>query len=245
MSTISNNLANVSTTGFKRERAVFQDLLYQTKRQPGGQSSQDTTLPSGLQQGTGVRTVATQKIHSMGAIEVTEQPLDVAIDGRGYLQILRPDGSLAYSRDGQLTLDANGQLVNFQGHPIQPAVNIPVTAQSITIGSDGTISIVDAADNSGVSTQVGSLQLSDFPNPTGLQSIGDNLFLETSSSGSPSSGTPGVGGVVKVVQGALENSNVSVVDELVNMISTQRAYEMNSKLISSVDQLLQHVGKNL
>lgn len=243
MATISNNLANVATTGFKRERAVFQDLLYQTKKQSGAQSSQDTTLPSGLQLGTGVRAVATQKIHSMGNIEITEQPLDIAINGRGMFQILRPDGSLAYTRDGQFSMDANGQIVNAQGYALQPAVNIPTTATTITIGTDGTISVLDGA--SGATSQVGNIQVTDFPNPAGLQAIGDNLYLETGSSGAATTATPGVGGVGSTVQGALENSNVNVVTELVNMIATQRAYEMNSKVVSSVDQMLQYVGQNL
>lgn len=243
MSTISNNLANVSTTGFKRDRAIFQDLLYQVKRQPGGQTSQDTTLPSGLQQGTGVRTVATQKQHTMGNIEITDQPLDMAINGRGFFQVLTPDGNLAYTRNGQFHLDSTGAIVNSQGLQLQPAINIPPSTTQITIGTDGTVSAVDGSTN--VQSQVGSIQTVDFPNVGGLQAIGDNLFLETASSGAATTGTPGIGGLGSTVQGALENSNVNVVEELVNMIATQRAYEMNSKVVSAVDQMLQQVSSNL
>jgi len=242
LSTISNNLANVATTGFKRDRAVFQDLLYQINRQPGGQSSQDTTLPSGLQLGTGVRTVATQKQFTMGTLENTTQPLDVAINGRGFFQVLMPDGSLAYTRDGQLQMDSTGQLVTSSGYVIQPAITLPATASTITIGSDGTVSVLDAA--TGTQTQVGNLQLADFVNPAGLQSIGDNLYKETVASGAPQTGTPGLNGLGATQQGSLENSNVNVVEELVNMISTQRAYEMNSKVISTVDQMLGFIVQN-
>ncbi len=242
LSTISNNLANVGTTGFKRDRAVFQDLLYQINRQPGGQSSQDTTLPSGLQQGTGVRTVATQKVFTEGTLQVTDQPLDVAVNGRGFYQVLMPDGSLSYSRDGQFQLDSAGQLVTSNGYVVQPAVTIPSGAASITIGSDGVISVVDTT---GTQTQVGNLQLADFVNPAGLQAIGDNLFKETVASGSPQTGTPGLNGLGATQQGSLENSNVNVVEELVNMISTQRAYEMNSKVISTVDQMLGFITQNV
>ncbi len=243
LGTISNNLANVATTGFKRDRIIFQDLLYQIKRQPGGQSSQDTTLPSGLQQGTGVRTVATQKVFTIGNIQVTEQPLDMAIDGRGFFQVLLPDGNLAYSRDGAFQVDATGQIVTASGYVVQPAITLPATTGSITIGSDGTVSVLDAA--TGTITQAGQVQLADFANPAGLEAIGDNLFRETTASGAASTSTPGVNGLGNMLQGSLESSNVNVVEELVNMISTQRAYEMNSKVISTVDQMLQFVSQNL
>jgi len=243
LNAISNNLANVGTTGFKRDRAVFQDLMYQIKSQPGGQSSQDTTLPSGLQQGTGVRTVATQKIFSSGNLQVTEQPLDVAVNGRGFFQILLPDGSVGYTRDGQFQVDSSGQVVTSSGYVLQPAVTIPSTATSVTVGSDGVISVQDSA--TGTTSQIGQLQLGDFVNPAGLQAIGGNLFKETSASGAVSTGNPGLNGVGAVLQGSLENSNVNVVEELVTMISTQRAYEMNSKVISTVDQMLQYVSQNL
>lgn len=243
MSVISNNLANVNTTGFKRDRAMFEDLLYQNVRQVGAQSSQDTRLPSGLQLGTGVRTVATEKIHTMGNIVQTNNSLDVAIQGRGFLQVLMPDGNLAYSRDGAMHMDETGQLVTSSGYVIQPAITIPNNATSVTIGSDGVVSAMTPGSAS--PTQIGSIQLADFINPAGLQSIGQNLYQETASSGSPSTGTPGLNGLGTVAQGALETSNVNVVEELVNMIETQRSYEMNSKAIQTTDRMLQYVTTNL
>lgn len=243
MSVISNNLANVNTTGFKRDRAVFEDLLYQNVRQVGAQSSQDTRLPSGLQLGTGVRTVATEKLHTLGNIIQTENSLDVAVQGRGFFQVLQPDGNLAYSRDGSFKMDETGQLVTASGYVIQPAITIPSNATAITIGSDGVVSAL--TPGSSTPTQLGSIQLADFINPGGLQAIGQNLFLETASSGSPATGTPGLNGLGSVIQGALETSNVNVVEELVNMIESQRAYEMNSKAIQSTDRMLQFVTSNL
>lgn len=243
LSVISNNLANVNTTGFKRDRAVFEDLLYQTVRQPGAQSSQDTQLPSGMMLGTGVRTVATEKLHTQGNIVQTSNSLDVAIQGRGFLQVLMPDGSLAYSRDGAFQSDSSGQLVTSSGYLVQPAITIPDDAQSITIGSDGIVSV--QLQGQAAPSQVGTLQLADFINPSGLQPIGQNLFLETASSGSPSAGNPGLNGLGTLVQGALETSNVNSVEELVNMIEAQRAYEMNSKAISTADRMLQFVTSNL
>lgn len=243
LNSISNNLANVSTIGFKKNRAVFQDLMYQIQRQPGGLSSQDTTLPSGLQQGTGVRTVATQKVFTSGPIVQTEQQLDVAINGRGFFQVLMPNGSIGYTRDGQFQRDATGQLVTSSGYVVQPAITLPAATSTITVGSDGVISVLDAA--SGTQTQVGQIQMADFANPAGLQAIGDNLFQETTASGAATNSTPGINGMGSVMQGSLENSNVSVVVEMVDMISTQRAYEMNSKVISTVDQMLQYVSSNL
>ncbi|MBV1883739.1 MAG: flagellar basal-body rod protein FlgG [Pseudomonadales bacterium] len=241
LNSISNNLANVGTTGYKRDRAVFQDLLYQIKRQPGAQSSQDTTLPSGLQQGTGVRTVATQKVFTLGNLQVTEQPLDMAVNGRGFFQVLTPSGNLAYTRDGQFQVDSTGQLVTSSGYVVQPAITIPTTASTVTIGADGIVTtVVD-----GTSSQAGQIQLADFANPAGLQAQGDNLFGETSASGAPSTSNPGINGIGSVLQGTLENSNVNVVEELVNMISTQRAYEMNSKVISTVDQMLSFITQNI
>jgi len=243
MATISNNLANASTTGFKRSRAVFADLIYQNLAQVGAQSSQDTQLPSGLNLGTGVRTVATEKLFTQGNIVQTGNALDVAIQGRGFLQVLLPDGTLAYTRDGSIQMDSQGQLVTAMGYPIEPGITIPQNAQSITIGSDGTVSVVIAGDSA--PTQVGNLQLADFINPTGLQAIGDNLFLESGSSGAPQTGTPGLNGLGTLIQGSLESSNVNTVEELVNMIETQRAYEMNSKAIATADQMLQYVNNNL
>ena len=243
MSVISNNLANVNTTGFKRDRAVFEDLLYQNVRQVGAQSSQDTRLPSGLQLGTGVRTVATEKIQTLGNIVQTENSLDVAIQGRGFFQVLKPDGNIGYSRDGSFKMDETGQLVTSSGYVIQPAITIPNNSTSLTIGSDGVVSSL--TPGSATPTQLGSIQLADFINPGGLQAVGQNLFDETASSGSPSTGTPGLNGLGTVIQGALETSNVNVVEELVNMIETQRAYEMNSKAIQTTDRMLQFVTSNL
>ncbi|NOX28132.1 MAG: flagellar basal-body rod protein FlgG [Gammaproteobacteria bacterium] len=240
---ISNNLANASTTGFKRDRVVFEDLLYQNVRQVGAASSQNTLLPSGLNIGTGVRVVATEKLHTQGNVTITDDPLNVAIQGRGFLQTLLPDGSLGYTRDGSLQIDAEGQLVNSSGFPIQPAINIPAASLSISIGSDGTVSA--QISGQAAPTQVGNLQLVDFVNPSGLQPIGDNLFLESASSGAPQAGTPGLNGLGSLVQGAIESSNVNVVEELVSMIEAQRAYELNSKTIETVDQMLQFASNNL
>jgi len=243
MASISNNLANVSTTGYKRERAVFQDLLYQVDKQPGAQSSQSTQLPSGLQTGTGVKTVATQKLHTAGNLEVTDQALDVGINGRGYLQVLLPTGETGYTRDGQLQLSSTGQLVNSQGFEIEPSITVPDNTLNITIGSDGVVSATIAG--SSTPTQIGNLQLADFINPTGLQAIGGNMYKETAASGSPTTGTPGLSGRGSIEQGVLESSNVNIVEELVNMITTQRAYEMNTKVISTSDQMLQFVTQSL
>ncbi len=243
MSVVSNNLANVNTTGFKRDRPAFEDLLYQNVRQVGAQSSQDTRLPSGLQLGTGVRTVATEKIHTMGNIVQTDNSLDVAIQGRGFFQILMPDGTLGYTRDGSFKMDETGQLVTSSGYVLQPAITIPSNSTSITIGSDGVVSA--QTPGSATPTQLGNIQLADFINPTGLQPMGQNLFVETAASGSPTTGTPGLNGIGTVVQGSLETSNVNVVEELVNMIETQRAYEMNSKAIQTTDHMLQYVTTNL
>lgn len=243
LAVISNNLANVSTTGFKRGRPVFQDLLYQNVRQAGGQSSQDTILPSGLSLGTGVSTVATEKLFMQGNLAKTDNALDVAIDGRGFLQVLLPDGTVTYTRDGSLKLDNQGQLVNADGFVIDPSVTIPENAQSITIGADGVVSVMTPGATA--PTQVGSIQLSDFINPAGLQPIGKNLFVETVASGSPQVGTPGLNGLGMLAQGSLESSNVNVVEELINMIEAQRAYEMNSKAIETSDRMLAYVTNNL
>ncbi|EJM41959.1 MULTISPECIES: flagellar basal-body rod protein FlgG [Pseudomonas] len=243
LTTISNNLANVSTTGFKRDRAEFQDLLYQIKRQPGAQSTQDSELPSGLQLGTGVRIVGTQKNFTAGSLQTTEQPLDMAIDGRGFFQILQPDGTTSYTRDGTFHLDSNGQIVNASGFALEPAIVIPNDAQTFTVGRDGTVSITVAGNPA--AQVIGNLQTADFINPAGLQAVGNNLFLETAASGAPQVGTPGLNGFGTTLQNTLETSNVSTVEEMVNMITTQRAYEMNSKVISTADQMLSFVTQNL
>lgn len=243
LAVISNNLANVSTNGFKRGRAVFEDLMYQNVRQVGAQSSQDTQLPSGLSLGTGVRMVATEKIHTQGGFAQTGNSLDVAIQGRGFFQILAPDGSLAYSRNGAFQVDSQGQVVTSQGYLVQPTIAVPSDATSLTIGLDGTVSALAAG--SATPTQIGSIQMADFVNPTGLQPVGENLFRETAASGSPQIGTPNSNGLGSVMQGNLETSNVNVVEELVDMIEAQRAYELNSKAISTADQMLQYVNNNM
>ena len=243
MAIISNNLANVNTTGYKYARPVFNDLLYQTVRQPGAQSSQNTEIPSGLLVGTGVRTMSTQKFYSQGNIIQTDNPMDIGITGNGFFEILLPDGSTAYTRDGTFQLDSQGQMVTSNGFVLQPAITVPANTQSLTIGEDGVVSALVAGSTT--PTQVGTIQLSDFINPAGLQPIGDNLLKETAASGSPTTGTPGLSGLGRTVQGSLESSNVNVVAELVNMIETQRAYEMNSKAISTSDQMLQFASNNL
>lgn len=243
MAVVSNNLANVNTTGFKQDRAVFEDLLYQNVRQSGGQSSQDTLLPSGMNLGTGVRVVATEKLFTQGSVLQTGNAMDVAINGRGFFQILKPDGELAYTRDGTFQLNDQGEIVNSSGYVVQPGITIPDGAQSITIGTDGVVSVKLAGQPT--PTQVGSLEVTDFINPVGLQAIGENLFIETSASGSAQPGTPGLNGLGLINQGALEGSNVNVVSELVNMIETQRAYEMNSKAISTSDQMMQYINNNM
>ncbi len=243
LSVISNNLANANTMGFKSSRAVFEDLLYQNVRQVGAQSSEGTQLPSGLMLGTGVRTVATEKNHAQGNLVQTEGSLDLAIQGRGFFQVLRPDGTLSYSRDGSFQLSATGEIVTAGGYLLQPAITVPSGAQSVTIGSDGIVSVTAAG--AAAPTQIGNIQLADFANPTGLQSIGENLYQESAASGSPQTGTPGLNSIGSLVQGALESSNVNSVKELVSLIETQRAYEMNSKAISTADQMLQYLNNNL
>lgn len=244
ISVISNNLANASTVGYKKSRAVFEDLLYQNVRQPGTQSSQNSTLPSGLMVGTGVKVAGTQKSFTQGTIQITENALDMAINGRGFFEILLPDGTSAYSRNGQFALDETGQVVTGgNGYVIQPAITIPTDATSVTIGNDGSVSVTQAG--SATPAIVGNVQLVDFVNPLGLQPMGENLFLETGSSGAPTTGTPGLAGLGGLMSGALESSNVSVVEELVGMIETQRAYEMNAKVISAVDDMLSYVNQAL
>lgn len=243
MSVISNNLANVNTTGFKRDRASFEDLIYQNVRQVGASSSQDTELPSGLNLGTGVRTVATQKLHTQGNLVQTNNNLDFAIEGRGFFQILTPDGSIQYTRDGTFSMNQDGQIVNPNGYPMEPAITIPANTLSLTVGSDGTVSALVAGSDA--PTQIGNIELADFINPMGLEAMGGNIFRETLASGAPTVTTPGQDGVGTLIQGTLESSNVNVVEELVNMIETQRAYEMNSKAISTTDEMLSYVTSQL
>ncbi|NYT61969.1 flagellar basal-body rod protein FlgG [Alcaligenaceae bacterium] len=237
MDVISNNLANVNTTGFKRSRAVFEDLMYQTIRQPGAQVGAANQLPSGLQVGTGVRTVATERIHTQGDLRNTGSDLDIAIQGKGFLQVEMPDGSFAYTRDGSLQVDQDGQIVTAGGYPVQPPINIPDNALTITIARDGTVSVTQPGA-AGTNVQIGQLQLSTFINPTGLQSAGENLYVETDASGPANFAQPGLDGAGLVLQQYNETSNVNVAEELVNMIATQRAYEMNSKAIQTSDQML-------
>lgn len=237
MDVIANNLANVSTSGFKRSRAVFEDLLYQNLRQPGAQSSQQTQLPSGLQLGTGVRPVATERIFTQGNLQLTGNNNDVAIQGEGFFQVLLPDGTIAFTRDGSFQVDNQGQLVTSSGFPVQPAIIIPPNAQSLTIGRDGTVSITTPGNPA--TTQIGALQLATFINPAGLMAMGENLYVETGASGNVNVNPPGANGAGLLSQGYVETSNVNVVEELVNMIQTQRAYEINSKAITTSDQMLQ------
>jgi flagellar basal-body rod protein FlgG len=236
MDVIANNLANVSTNGFKKSRAEFQDLLYQNVRQAGGRNDTQNVLPAGLQLGSGVRPVATERLHTQGSLEHTGNSKDLAIDGKGFFQVLMPDGSYAYTRDGSFNVNENGQLVTASGYPVQPAILIPDDALSITVGKDGTVSVTEPGNNE--STQVGQLTLSTFVNPAGLQSIGDNLYLETSASGMRNESQPGLNGAGRLDQGYVETSNVNVVEEMVNMIQTQRAYEINSKAVQTDDEML-------
>jgi flagellar basal-body rod protein FlgG len=243
MSVTANNLANVSTNGFKRSRAVFDDLLYQNVTQVGASTSQSTYSPTGLQLGTGVRVVATERSYTQGSLDQTGNSLDMAIQGRGFFQVLQPDGTIAYTRDGNFQTNAQGQLVNSSGYALQPAITIPTGAQSVTIGSDGVVTVQVAGQSA--PTQVGQVQLADFINPPGLQTIGGNLLVESAASGSPTTGNPGITGLGTVIQGSVEASNVNVVQEMVDMISTQRAYEMNSKAVQTTDQMLQYVAENI
>ncbi len=243
LTTISNNLANVSTVGFKKDSAVFQDLMYQVKREPGGLNSQDSQLPSGLQLGTGVRVEGTTKQFTQGSMEVTEQALDLAVSGRGFFQILLPDGSTSYTRDGQFQVNSDGEIVTNTGNRLEPSITVPDNTANITIGEDGIVSATINGETT--AQQVGQINTVDFINPQGLKAIGNNLFRETEASGNPQSGTPGLSGFGEIKQGMLELSNVEVVEELVSMITTQRAYEMNSKVVSTADQMLQYITQNL
>ncbi len=243
MGVISNNLANASTTAFKRGRAEFADLIYQNQRQVGGQNAENANLPSGLMLGTGVRVVATDKQFTQGNMVATSNALDVAIDGRGFFQVVLPDGQIAYSRDGSFQINDQGQLVTSNGYQIAGGLAIPAATQSVTIGVDGSVSAQLAGE--AAPQELGQLLLADFVNPTGLQAAGDNLYLESAASGAPQPGQPGLNGLGRLKQGYLEGSNVNVVEELVNMIETQRAYEMSSKAISTADQMLQYVSNNL
>ncbi|HEY4038435.1 MAG TPA: flagellar basal-body rod protein FlgG [Burkholderiaceae bacterium] len=238
---ISNNLANVGTNGYKRQVAAFEDLLYQNVRQAGANSSQQTQLPTGLQLGTGVQLVATPRIFTQGNLQQTSNQFDMAINGNGFFQVQMPDGTTAYTRDGTFHIDSAGQMVNNSGFALTPAVTIPPTAQSVTIGADGTVSVT--LPGQAAAQNVGAIQLAGFINPAGLESKGQNLFAETAASCTPSANTPGGNGLGTLQQGYVETSNVNVVEELVSMIQTQRAYELNSKAISTSDQMLQRLSQ--
>jgi flagellar basal-body rod protein FlgG len=234
---ISNNIANMRTTGFKRVRAEFQDLLYQDLRRVGATSSDSgTTVPTGIQIGFGVKTGATSRVMSQGALSNTEKELDVAIRGEGFFEISLPSGQTAYSRDGSFELDANGRLVTLDGYEVQPGITIPNNARSISINREGTIEVL--VDGNNTPQQVGQLQLTRFVNKGGLEAIGDNLFLETPASGSPTQGAPGQAGFGDVLQKFLESANVNAVSELSDLISAQRAYEMNARVISASDEMM-------
>jgi flagellar basal-body rod protein FlgG len=241
MAVTSNNLANVNTNGYKKGRAVFEDLLYQNVRQVGAATSQDTELPSGLSLGTGVRVVATEKNYTQGNLSQTGNSLDVAVNGRGFFQVLLPDGTMGYTRDGGFQVSAQGELVTASGFTVQPGITIPANAQSVTIAADGTVAVLLPAQS--VPTSVGQLQLATFVNPSGLEPKGQNLFTETAASGTPNTAAPGSDGFGTLAQGYVETSNVNVVEELVAMIQTQRAYEINSKAIQTSDQMLQRLGQ--
>lgn len=241
MDVISNNLANVSTNGFKGSRAVFEDLLYQTIRQPGANSTQQTELPSGIQLGTGVQQVATERLYTQGNLQQTGNSTDVAINGNGFFQVQMPDGTLAYTRDGSFQINAQGQLVTSSGYPVQPAVTVPQNATSLTIGKDGVVTVTTPGTVN--NTQVGTFQLANFINPAGLRSMGENLYAETEASGTANLANPGSNGVGALNQNYVETSNVNVVEEMVNMIQTQRAYEINSKSVQTSDQMLEKLSQ--
>jgi flagellar basal-body rod protein FlgG len=238
---ISNNLANVSNNGFKKSRAVFEDLMYQNLRQVGANSSEQSQLPTGMQIGLGVRTVATARSFTQGSLQSSGNNLDVAISGNGFFQVTMPDGTLAYTRDGSFQLDSQGRLVTATGLPVANGITVPANALSISISGEGTVT---AKIPGNLTPQpIGTISLANFVNPPGLEPKGSNLFAETTASGQPQTGTPGTNGLGSVMQGYTESSNVNVVQELVSMIQTQRAYEMNSKAIQTSDQMLQKLGQ--
>ena len=238
---IANNLANVNTVGFKRDRVVFEDLFYQVDQQPGTQRADNTLSPSGVQLGNGTHMVGTQKVFTTGSLQTTSQPLDVAITGNGFLQVRRPNGESAYTRAGQLSVDSNGILINAHGLPLVPQITVPNTATAITIGENGMVSATIPGNTA--ATELGQLTLTNFVNPTGLVALGENLFQETAASGTPTEGRPGEGALGKLKQGALEGSNVQVVEEMVDMIAAQRTYEMNTKVLSAADNMLQYLAQ--
>jgi flagellar basal-body rod protein FlgG len=243
MSVISNNLANSNTTGFKSDRAAFQDLMYQNVQQVGAQSTQNTQYSTGLSVGTGVRIAATEKNYTQGSVLQTAGNLDMSISGLGFFQITMPDGTISYTRDGSFAMDSQGNVVTASGYPLSPAISIPSNALSVTVGLDGTVSVTTPGATK--ATSVGQIQLANFINVQGLQPTGNNLLAESASSGAPQVGTPGTSGLGTLAQGSLETSNVNTVTELVNMIQCQRAYEMNSKAITTTDQMMQYLTQNI
>lgn len=239
MDVIANNLANVSTTGFKKSRADFQDLLYQIMKVPGSPTSADTKSPTGIQVGLGVKPAAITKIFTTGDIVQTQNTLDVAIEGQGFFQVLLPDGNTAYTRAGNLKLDGEGRITTSDGYPIQPEITIPEDAREVTIGDTGVVSAILGSDTT--STELGNIDLVDFINESGLIAIGRNLFRETEASGAAIVGTPGTDGIGTLLQGYIEQSNVNLVEEMTQMITTQRAYEINSNVITTSDEMMQTV----
>ena len=236
ISVTSNNLANASTVGFKKSRAIFEDLLYQKVNQPGGRSSADAFLPEGLMVGAGSRVVATQKNFTQGDVETTDNSLDLMINGDGFFEIQLPDGTTAYTRNGQFTKDDQGNLVNAEGYPLLPQITIPDDATSISVSIDGQVSVQVAGQAQ--AQDLGQITVTNFINPAGLEPIGNNLFLETAASGNPIQGTASENGIGSIRQGQLETSNVKVTEELVNLIQAQRVYEMNSKVLTTVDSMM-------
>ncbi|MBI3381710.1 MAG: flagellar basal-body rod protein FlgG [Aquabacterium sp.] len=238
---IANNLANVNTVGFKRDRAVFSDLFYQIEQQPGTQRDDNTVAPSGIQLGNGTRLLGTQKVFTTGSLQSTGQSLDLAIVGNGFLQVSMPSGDVAYTRAGQLQLNADGKLVNAQGLAIKPEITVPANATAVTIGDNGVVSATVAGASA--PQELGQIKLAGFLNPAGLRAMGDNLYQETAASGAPTEGDPGTDALGKLKQGALEGSNVQVVEEMVDMIAAQRTYEMNTKVLSAADNMLQYLSQ--
>lgn len=234
---IANNLANTNTAGYKKSRADFQELMYQELASPGATSAAGSQLPSGIQIGLGVRPVAVQKVFQQGDLVKTGNALDLAIEGDGFFQIIKPDGEIAYTRAGTFKLDSEGRIVNSEGYALEPEITIPADAIQITIGSDGRVSVIQPGSN--VPNEVGQIEIAKFPNPGGLKSIGRNLFVETSSSGAPTTSTPGSDGLGSIQQGFIELSNVNIVEEMIQMIVSQRAYELNSKAVQAADEMLQ------
>ncbi|MBR9857012.1 MAG: flagellar basal-body rod protein FlgG [Oceanisphaera sp.] len=243
MTAISNNLANVNTVGFKRDRVAFEDLFYQVQRQPGAAADQQNQIPSGIQMGNGVKVVGTQKVFTTGNFQNTGQELDLAIVGQGFFQIERPNGELVYTRNGQFHRNSEGMMVNAEGLPMVPQVEIPENAIGITVGSNGTVtaSLAGQADPQ----ELGLITLANFTNPAGLEAMGGNLYRQTAASGEPIEGQAGDDALGMLKQGTLEGSNVNVVEEMVDMITTQRAYEMNAKVVSAADQMLKYVSQAL